>query len=703
MASPAPQIQSRHLDNQGFLIGEHRLRDMAKGIDRIADNSAEILTILKQLRDQQNQTNPSASPPPTSQQRTGNGRVLRILPDLPPTIHSNDARQGRQSSNAGSRGASNPPDPIPNSQLDRNQSARRNGIYNGDTVNSNEIRDRQRDTRGRFTGGNQRGDAGGDQDSIPSRVAEAVKDGMLESAKVAAPKGVDPTLDALHEMGSAMEPIKGLFGRREKIPKEQARHNKIELKWLRRIAEQRQNAGAGGGSLLGAGLLRMLPMILSGLGGLVAAVVSGLTAAAPLIAAALAAALVAWLAKKAWDKAGEIADEKRAPEQGDVNPDGSSNKGVIGLLNRGAKGIMNGVRGGLNSANEALGGDGDYWDDGTAPDSKNRVGLKTDAVNGGTYNRKLGTRTNAINTANQWKAGNIGGLDDAMTRRLVASTVATESAGGNTAARNKQGYLGRYQAGAAWLADAGMIKGGNDAVKKAMAGYNSEWAWAESGGMTKFLQDPKNWVEGMDYDKYRNSAEAQDKSFQVATSKNYARLKDTGLLQGKSDAEIAGLLKSAHIGGMGGAKAVAKGGEGRADANGTTPRKYFNDIALDKDGFSKLPASVDNQIPTTLAKPDQTNANPVISKAATNMNGVSGGQTNSNSFAPAQGISGVAQPVLPPPAQPIKLPDVPPQKQKLTSDAPQLVQVTNANDNIPQNVGDRDLAHAITGGLGMRK
>ncbi|WP_244150044.1 hypothetical protein [Xanthomonas sacchari] len=66
-------------------------------------------------------------------------------------------------------------------------------------------------------------------------------------------------------------------------------------------------------------------------------------------------------------------------------------------------------------------------------------------------------REQAAATAQAYNQGNIAGLDDAMTRRLVASTVMTESRGGDLQITNKQGYVGRYQAGAGWLADTGYV------------------------------------------------------------------------------------------------------------------------------------------------------------------------------------------------------------------------------------------------------
>ena len=53
----------------------------------------------------------------------------------------------------------------------------------------------------------------------------------------------------------------------------------------------------------------------------------------------------------------------------------------------------------------------------------------------------------------------------------------------------------------------------------------------------------------------------------------------------KSPESIAGLLKARHIAGMGGALTVAKGGSGASDSNGTSARKYYDDVAKDKNGF----------------------------------------------------------------------------------------------------------------------
>ncbi|WP_238554705.1 glycoside hydrolase family 73 protein [Dickeya zeae] len=195
---------------------------------------------------------------------------------------------------------------------------------------------------------------------------------------------------------------------------------------------------------------------------------------------------------------------------------------------------------------------------------------------------RSGTIQRALATGAAYKQGNIEGLDDAHTRALVASTAATESAGGKLDIRNSAGYLGRYQAGAGWLAEAGLIAGGANAVIAAMKadGFTNEYKWGKSGGMTRFLKNKNNWKNGLDYDKYLSSAEIQDNAFKTNSDKAYAYLVKKGVIKPEmTQNEIAGILKARHIGGIGGAIKAAKNIEGAKDANGTSALKYKNDLA----------------------------------------------------------------------------------------------------------------------------
>lgn len=190
---------------------------------------------------------------------------------------------------------------------------------------------------------------------------------------------------------------------------------------------------------------------------------------------------------------------------------------------------------------------------------------------------------NSIATARAWTQGNIAGLDDSMTRRLVASTVYTESNGGDLAITNGQGYVGRYQAGAGWLADAGLVD--QERYRQALrdSGYTREWDWAVSGGMTRFLSNAENWNNGLSLEQYKASADLQDGAFKTISDAAYQQAMRTGVLhEGDTPEHIAGILKARHISGAGGAAQVVQGSS-VADSNGTSNADYYNDIAINQD------------------------------------------------------------------------------------------------------------------------
>ena len=193
----------------------------------------------------------------------------------------------------------------------------------------------------------------------------------------------------------------------------------------------------------------------------------------------------------------------------------------------------------------------------------------------------------AVVTANEYAQGNIEGLSDYGTRRLIASTVLTESNGGDLAITNTAGYIGRYQAGATWLADAGYVDTAK--LRTAMSGYRREWTWAESGGMTRFLEDPTNWKDGLSLEKYKASADLQDQAFKRNSDAAYRSAIRQGVLQATdSEEHIAGFLKARHIAGYGGAVDVVRNTGGATDKYGTSSRDYYDDIAVNRDGLNQL-------------------------------------------------------------------------------------------------------------------
>lgn len=213
---------------------------------------------------------------------------------------------------------------------------------------------------------------------------------------------------------------------------------------------------------------------------------------------------------------------------------------------------------------------------------------------------KLGIRqkekARAVDNALDFRGGKIAGLDETTQQQLIASTLATESNGGNYSVTERLtgGAIGAYQATPGWLADAGLMRGGASAVNAAMKrdGAKTVGAWMKSGGSKAYMADPNNWVEGMNQEKYLGSKEVQDTAFATVNNKVYQQLAKVDPATGKSlvdkttpPEQVASLLKAAHVGGMRGARAVASGAIGAADHNGTSPQKYATDILKDAGGY----------------------------------------------------------------------------------------------------------------------
>jgi hypothetical protein len=510
-----------------------------------------------------------------------------------------------------------------------------------------------RDDKGRFTG-DKGSDGGSGSGGLMGRLGgltDAIK-GMGNGADQ-----MDPALTAMSEVKSVVEPLGrgmfALFGRNKEQKKERW-YNRI-WKTLTNIEKKPAGGGPGGmpmdagdSSVMGgvAGLAaRFLPAILTAVGAVLAIGIGALAGTA------IGTALYDWLTKsglmaKIFDSIDFVIGKfKKIPEAIKETKD-NFNKGENEVLNpvKYAPPLLDASGRNLNDPRRldqatAVGPDGRMINDprrldavaGELPPStsvaqslgrgKGYVGkvlrdkmgyVPLTDENDPTKN--VSAKLRARKTGDAYSAGNIGGLNDATTRALVASTALTESGGGKLDVVNSAGYMGRYQAGAGWLADAGLIKGGGQSVKDAMKkdGFSNEYKWGQSGGMTKFLKNDANWKDGMNYQGYLGSAKDQDAAFKTNSDASYKAMMANGMINANTpQSEVAGLLKARHISGMGGAKSVAMGGNGPSDANGTSARKYFNDLSTDRNGFvaaysapstpssvpSKIPAAPDVQIP----------------------------------------------------------------------------------------------------------
>lgn len=130
----------------------------------------------------------------------------------------------------------------------------------------NDLTSRKRDSKGRFIG-----DSSSDNENksklgkVIQTIGTAFKDVMPNT-----PQGVDPTVDAINEVATVLSPIKRAAGfmlrpltgwmksrkRNEPLPKEQSNHNRKQIKLLQRLVDNLQSKGGllgGFGKLLGAG------------------------------------------------------------------------------------------------------------------------------------------------------------------------------------------------------------------------------------------------------------------------------------------------------------------------------------------------------------------------------------------------------------------------------------------------------------------
>jgi hypothetical protein len=198
-------------------------------------------------------------------------------------------------------------------------------------------------------------------------------------------------------------------------------------------------------------------------------------------------------------------------------------------------------------------------------------------------------RQQAADVARAYDQGNIATLDDATTRRLVASTVLSAGVGGDAGAIGRFGHVGRYQVGAVWLAEAGCVDGERMRAAMTADGAPGEKAWARAGGMRAFLQESSNWSAGLDLQAFRDAPALQDRAFRVQSERFHQRAVDERVLGGEdSPLRVAGFLKACHFSGFGQARAAATGGRVHRDADGVSNYALMHDITRNRDGLNAL-------------------------------------------------------------------------------------------------------------------
>lgn len=145
-------------------------------------------------------------------------------------------------------------------------------------------------------------------------------------------------------------------------------------------------------------------------------------------------------------------------------------------------------------------------------------------------------------------------------RQALKDALGKRESNNNYGAVNQFGYTGKYQMGAAYLADRGYMKPG---VKQSKAN----------------MADPDNWT-GKDGIKssedFKNNPAVQEKAMGAGLDANERSLKKMGVIDSNStEQEKAGYLATSHLLGTGGAKNMKDGKVGK-DGNGVTGNTYYN-------------------------------------------------------------------------------------------------------------------------------
>ncbi|WP_277559423.1 hypothetical protein [Acinetobacter beijerinckii] len=546
--------------------------------------------------------------------------------------------------------------------------------------------ERQRDANGRFIGSNSEQTT---LSKVTQTIGTAIK-GVLPSN----PQGVDPTLDAINEVATVLSPVKRAAGfmlrpitgwmksrkRNEPLPKEQSDHNRKLIKVLEKIA-----ANNGGGLF---GLLKILPLALAGIGSTVAAAVAGL---GPVLATALAGAVGAYLGSKIHDKLDETetgqavnefignaaartlaslgndaakevveahdkADDAERYKYRKENPAWYSNDGVYRFARKlGVQRYMKENTPGSMLYQKQYGGQGVNGKEVAqfgAAYSSGKLGKYTQLADAIAKDEGTYTSVNTGGNPNKRVKGDFQSQEVSNLTNMTIDEIlkANEKPFGDS---NRINAAGKYQIIASTLKN----------VKKSMGLTGNEKFTPELQDkmfMHLLPQSAKNYVEGKKVNKDRAIADISSVWSSVANPK-------TG--------------KTSHQDGIN--KASVKSIE--LVGNALDSAKVNSPIQLENINIQK--SNSKNQI--------KTNANSIVNKSKQNVPVLN---MQSSATPIAARTYNLAASYTPPKFET----KVQPAKEFLTSPTPKEVIVKNQNSGtINQNVSNRLLAHAITGGLGM--
>lgn len=562
--------------------------------------------------------------------------------------------------------------------------------------------ERERDANGRFVGSKSEQSTLG---KVAQTIGTAIK-GVIPSN----PQGVDPTLDAINEVANVLSPVKRAAGfmlrpltgwmksrkRNEPIPKEQSDHNRRQIKLLQRLVDNLQSRGGllgGLGKLLGAGG-GLLGSLFGGLLGKGKGLGKGLSKilkfgkGLPVIGALLTAMSFSdWGSKTTKEKGGTV---------------GSAVGGIAG----GALGSLLGPVGTIAGA--AIGS----W-----------VGDKLGGV--------------VAPYVKKWTDSLIDADIPTMISKLVSIALkltpigmakslydwAKEKTGGGfnpgTLLRSQYGGKGVNEANPVQFGDAynsGKLNNNVNARKEAFKFFTGKgWSKEQAAGIIANLDHESNFntkaigdggkavgIAQWHPDRQANFKKVYGKNLKDASLKEQFEFINYEMTKG-AEQNAGNKLKQAKTAGEAGA-IVSKYYErplltqAEASKRAATANTVLNEAKtydLSKADNSQTSISNTGEVKSTAQDAIKNTATTITQKAKNNVpvlnmnSSVKPEATRTNNLA-----ANYSQPKIDTNIQPAK--------EFLTSKAPQEVVVTNQNSGtINQNVSNRLLAHAITGGLGM--
>lgn len=689
MASPI-----RH-DAQGFLIGQRRLES---GIGAVYLDTQEILRILRgdlSLCAGEGQS-PAGAPPSGPHRRTmqpparqaahqGSQRQARAIDRLAqavsrtPTVVLNQGGL-RPASRAG---ASQPAQaqthtlmhsavPLPgNGGSQRQRDARGRFTGPGNEQQTRTIRTpedamaearRQRDARGRFTGGGRsQTEQDNEERSFIGRLANAIGERVGE-ANAQVPDSLDPIVDSFNEVQQMLAPVGRvagrLFGSRE--DREQRRQRRKERQQER--VQQRMERHAQRQEQLQGQTNRLLRGRLGGTGGLVsgattailrlmlpiAAILGGaLIAIAPEIGAAIAVAIGAYLAGKLVDYVSEKNDQAG-------NPIGEGIARVLAFFgNDEAKAAVAANQEGESSKAE------------DAPNVPGPLG------GNGVRNQKMhpqaaqGARQYLGMAREEWTRA---GFSKAAEQEMLAGQIEQESQW-NPTARSHTGVRG-----------IGQFETGTARQYGARFGTDPESVRSQFRAQAAYMRDLLKMFGG-DWDKALTAYNAGQGTVQKAIKLGGANWKR--FLPKSENRDYAKNV---------GSKSANYDFTGPQTADAPQALTGHPERATGKSSLGKMAAQLGLPSAAHPTPAAQTQSLPIVTV------------DQALKVIPAKPVQQAA-PVMPqpmPPYKPKPMPQPPKTQREVSSNnTPQPVTVVPSSDTISQNVGDRMIAHAVTGGLGM--